>query len=92
MPSAEVGGEVRRNRAIELLAVGAVVDPLARRGDPLARASGCGITDQRQNITMAARLRPKDAKPVLGIMVGYPLDMARENFLGRGLRLRYLSH
>jgi hypothetical protein len=29
MPSAEVGGDVRRKRAFELLAVSAVVDPFA---------------------------------------------------------------
>jgi len=29
IPSTDVGGDVRRNRAFELLAVGAIVDPFA---------------------------------------------------------------
>ena len=36
------------------------------------------ITNHRHNITMPARIRPKDAKPILCIVVGYPPDIARE--------------
>jgi hypothetical protein len=66
----------------ELLAMGAIVDPLAGGRDPLARANGCGITNHGYNSTMPARLGPQNAKAILGIMVGYPIDEARQHFLG----------
>ena len=34
-------------------------------------------------IAVAARLRPENAKAVLGVMEGDPLDEAGENFLSR---------
>ena len=71
-----------------MLTVGAVVDPFARGCDPLARANRCGITNDRHNVTMPARFGPKDAKTVLSIVVGYPLDQTRQHFLGSRLRLR----
>jgi len=42
MPSAEVVGDVRRNRALKLLAVGTIVDPFAGGRDPLASGLGHG--------------------------------------------------
>ena len=56
MPSAEVGRRGAQKPRFELLAVGAVVDPFARGGDPLAGRDGCGVAHQRNEITMAARL------------------------------------
>ena len=50
------------------------------------------MANHSYNVTMPARFRPKDAKPILGIVVGYPLNIACEDFLGRRLRLGYLSH
>ena len=56
MPSAEVGERGAQEPRFELLAVGAVVDPFARGRDPLTGRNGCGVADQRHEITMAARL------------------------------------
>jgi hypothetical protein len=81
MPSAEVGGEVRRNRALELLTVCAVVYPVARRGNPLACTNRCGVPNDRHDVAMAPRLGAQDAESVLRIVVGDALNEARQNFL-----------
>ena len=83
MPSIEVGAEVLQKPRLELLAVGAVVDPFARCGDPLAGGDHGGMADDRHQIAMAARLRPQNAEAVLGVVEGDTLDEAREHFLGR---------
>ena len=67
---------------LELLAVGAVVDPLARGGDPLARRNGRGVTDDRYQVAMSARLGPQNAEAVVGVLEGDPLDEAGKNLLG----------
>jgi hypothetical protein len=54
--------------------MGAVVDPSARRSDPLARGNGRGMTDQGDQIAMSAGLDPNDAKPVVSVLVGDALD------------------
>ena len=68
---------------LELLAVGAVVDPFARRGDPLAGGDRRGVADDGHQIAMAACLHPQNAEAVLGVVEGDPLDEAGEHFLGR---------
>ena len=79
MPSAEVGGDVRRKR---VLAVGAVVDPIARCCDPLTGRNGRSVPDYCHNIPMPAHLGAQNAEAVLGIVVCDALDEARQNFLG----------
>ena len=88
MPSTEVGAEVLQKPRLELLAVGAVVDPFARRGDPLAGGDRRGVADHGDEIAMAARLDPQNAEAVLGIVERHPLDQAGEHLLGRCFRLR----
>jgi hypothetical protein len=66
-----------------LLAVGAIGDPFARRGDPLTGGDDGRVADDGDQIAMAARFRPKNAEAVLSIMEGNPLNEAGENFLGR---------
>ena len=56
----------------ELLAVGAVVDPFAGSGDPLARCNGRGVADHGHDVTMPARLGAQDAKAILCVVVGGP--------------------
>ena len=51
----------------ELLAVGAVVDPFARRGDPLAGGDRRGMADDGDQVAVAARLDPEHAEAVLGL-------------------------
>ena len=70
MPSAEVGERGAQEPRFELLAVGAVVDPFARRRDPLAGRNGCGMAHHRYDITMAARLGAQNAEAVLGVVIG----------------------
>ena len=78
-------GRSRRRGAqearFELLAVGAVVDPFARGGDPFAGRNGCGVADHGHNVTMPARLGTQNAKAILCVVVGDALDEAREHFL-----------
>ena len=62
--------------------MGAVVDPFARGGNPLAGRNGRGMTDDGHDITMAARLGPQNAEAVLGIVISDALDQAGQHFLG----------
>ena len=67
---------------LELLAVSAVVDPIARSRDPLTGRNACGMADHRHDITMTTRPGAQNAKAILGIVIGYSLDEARQHFLG----------
>ena len=67
----------------ELLAVGAVVDPSAGGRDPLASRNGCSMANNGYDVTMSARPGAKNAKTILGVVVGYSLDEARQNFLSQ---------
>src|SRR5215468_3322096 len=89
IPSAEVGGEEPR---LELLAVGAIVDPFAGGRDPLAGGNGCDMANHGHDVTMPARPGAQNTKTILGVVVGYSLDEAREHFLGRRFRLRPHVH
>ena len=81
MPSAEVGGDTKKPR-LELLAVSAVVDPIARSRDPLTGGNACGMANHGHDITMTTRPGAQNAEAVLGIMVGDALNEARQHFLG----------
>ena len=63
--------------------MGAVVDPFARRGDPLAGGDDGGVADDGDQFAVAARLDAENAEAVLGVVEGDALDKARQNFLGR---------
>ena len=66
---------------LELLAVGAIVDPFARCGDPLAGGDDGGMAHDGHQIAVSARFRPEHAEAVFGVVEGDPLDEACENFL-----------
>ena len=83
IPSIELGAEVLRKRARNLLTVGAIVDPLARCSDPFAGGDDGGMAHDGHQIAVAARLRPENTEAVLRVMEGDPLDEPCENFLGR---------
>jgi hypothetical protein len=70
-------GRCAQKARFELLAVGAVVDPFARGGDPLPGGNGCGMADHGHDVTVPAYLGPQHAEAVLGIVVGDALDKAR---------------
>jgi hypothetical protein len=40
---------------------------------------------------MPARLGTQDAETVLSVLISYPFDVTRQNFLGRRLRLSHRS-
>jgi hypothetical protein len=67
---------------LELLAVSAVVDPIARSRDPLTGGNARSMANYGHDITMTTRPGAQNTKTVLGVVVGYPLDEAREHFLG----------
>jgi hypothetical protein len=54
--------------------MGAVVDPFSRCGDPLARRDDRGVTDDRYQLAVAARLGAKNAETVLRVMKGDALN------------------
>jgi len=57
---------------LELLAMGAVVDPFARRSDPLPCRNRRGLADDGHEFTMSARLRLENAEAVLVVVEGGP--------------------
>src|SRR6202795_4731445 len=71
----------------ELLAVGSVVDPFARRGDPLAGGDHRGVADDRDQVAVAARLDAQHAKAVFRVVEGDALDKAVQNLPGRWFQL-----
>ena len=72
---------MRRMPRLELLTVRAVVDPVARRGNPLAGRNGCGVPNDRHDVPMAPRLSAQDAEAIFGIVIGHALNEARQNLL-----------
>jgi hypothetical protein len=82
MPSADVGVEVRR-MGFELLAVGAVIDPVSRCSNPFTRRDYRCVADHGHEFSMPARLRPQHAEAVLDIVERDALDEARQHLLGR---------
>ena len=64
---------------LELLTVGAVVDPLARGGDPLPRSHHGGMADHGHQVPVPARLRPQDAEAVLQVVEGDALDQTGQD-------------
>jgi hypothetical protein len=88
MPSTVFGADVRRKRALELLAVNAVIHPFIRGRDPLAAGDCCGVSNHRHEIAVPTRLRPQDAEPILRVVKGHTLDETRQHLLGRCFRLR----
>jgi len=69
--------------------MGAVIDPFARHGDPLAGRNRRGMADHRDKFAMAACLDPQNVETVLFIVVRDVLDEARQEFLGRWFRLGF---
>ena len=72
---------------LELLAMGALVDPLPRHRHPLSGRDDGGMADHRHQIAMAPSLDPQDAKAVVGVMEGDALDKTDQDFLDRRFRL-----
>ena len=52
-----------------------VVDPIARGRDPLTGGNGCGVP----NVPMAAHFGTQNAETILGVVVSYSLDEARQH-------------
>ena len=76
-------GRAAQKAGLELLAMGAVVDPFARRGDPLAGGDRGGVPDGGHQVAVPARLDAQNAEAVLGIVVGDALDETRQHLLCR---------
>src|SRR5436190_11890100 len=60
---------------------------VAGGSDPLAGGNGCGMANHGHDVTMPARPGAQNTKTILGVVVGYSLDEARQHFLGRWLWL-----
>ena len=74
----------------ELLPVRSVVDPFARRGDPLACRNRSRLPNDGHEIAIPARLGSENAEPVLFVMKGDPLDQAGQHFLRSRLRFELI--
>jgi hypothetical protein len=83
MPSTEVGAEV-----LELLTMGAIVHPATGTRIPLTSRNDRGMADDGDQLAVASRLDPDDAKAILGILVGDALDQPGKHLPVRWLRLR----
>jgi hypothetical protein len=59
--------------------VGAVVDSVASRGNPLAGRDRGGMADQGDQLAAAPGLNSDDAKAILGVLVGNSLDQSGEH-------------
>src|SRR5262249_59987750 len=70
----------------ELLAMGAVIDPLARSHDPFSGGDRSRMADHGHDVTMAAHPRAQDAEAILSVVVGYSFNEARQHFPGVRLR------
>jgi hypothetical protein len=42
----------------------------------------CGVANHRHDVAMTTRPGTQNAKAILGIVIGYALDEARQHFLG----------
>ena len=65
----------------ELLAVRAVVHPLAGRRNPFTSGDRGGVADDGDEIAVATRFDAQHTKAVLGVVERDPLHSAREHFL-----------
>ena len=80
------GGRAQETR-LELLAVGMVVDPVARRGDPFTGGDDRGVAHDSDQVAMATRLDQENAEAAFGVVERDAFDKACENFLSRGFLL-----
>ena len=62
MPSTEVGVRGLQEPGLELLAMGAVVDPFSRCRDPLAGRNSCGMPDHGDEVAVARAPWPAKRK------------------------------
>src|SRR5262249_7054149 len=58
----------------ELLAVRAVIDPLARGHDPFAGGNGSRMPHHRHGVSISTRPRAQHAETILSIVVGHSFD------------------
>jgi hypothetical protein len=77
---------------LELLPMGAVVDPFTRCGHPLAGRNSRGMADDRDQIAVTACLDPQNAEATVGIVKGDAFDKAGEHFLPCGFLLEGHRH
>src|SRR5580704_8720489 len=69
--------------------MGAVIDPFARCGNPLASGNHRGMPDYSDQFAVAARLDPQNAVAIAVVVVCDALNKARENFPARWFRLGF---
>jgi hypothetical protein len=79
---------------LELLPMGTVIDPFARCRNPFAGGDHRSVTDDGDQVAVAPRLDPENAKAVFGVVEGDPLDESGQNLPSRCFRLghRRTSH
>jgi hypothetical protein len=80
------GGRSLEEPGLELLPMGSIIRPVAGSRNPLAGGDHCGVADDGDEIAVAARFDPNDAKSVVGILVGDALNQPGQH-LPIGLRL-----
>src|SRR6516225_6363034 len=84
MPSADVGAEVRRKRALNCWPW---VRSLTHWPEAMIHfARGSRMADHRHDDTVSPRPRAQDAETILSVVVGYSLDETCQHFPGARLR------
>ena len=87
MPSVVVGIVASQELRPELEAVRAIVVPDAARLDELAGRDRRRMADDGDQVALPTRFDAEDAKPVLRIVEGYPLDQTGQHLpVGSGGR------
>ena len=64
----------------ELLSVGAVVDPISGRRNPLSGRDRGGMTNQGDQITLPTGLNPDDTEAVVGVLISDALNQSGQYF------------
>ena len=79
MPSVDDGAEQAQEARLEMLAVGAVVDPFPGRRDPFPCRYHGGVAHHGDQVAVPSRIRPEDAETAFGTVKGDALDQAGQD-------------
>src|SRR6516164_3780075 len=69
--------------------MGAVIDPFPRRGDPLARRDRCHMSNNGNEIAVAASLDAQNRKAVFPVVERHALNETCQHFPSRRFRLGF---
>ena len=74
------GGRAHEARP-ELLAMGVIVNPVARGSDPFSGSDRGGVADDRDQIAVSTRFDPENAEAILSVVERDTFHKTRQDFL-----------